>query len=145
MKFRTQLILGNSLILLIVTIVSLIMYLSIGSLIQTSEWVEHTNDAINRGNSLTKYMIDQETGMRGFLITGNENYLEPYTSGKAIFSKVIESTMELINDNPRQVERLSQVKEVANDWITLVAEMYIEKRRGLVDSNSIAELEVVVA
>lgn len=104
MKTKTQLFLGNGIILLLMMGVSFILYKSIKSLIQTSYWVGHTYQAINNGNSLMTYMVDQETGMRGFLVTGNEEYLEPYISGKSAFNELITKTQELVSDNPTQVK-----------------------------------------
>ncbi len=145
MKFRLQLILGNSTVLLIISIVSFVMFFSINSLTKNSEWVEHSHNVIDKGNSLTGFMLNQETGMRGFLVTGNEDFLTHYISGKEDFTKVIEATKELVSDDRVQLERLVKVNEAAINWSTLVAEVNISKRRGLVDSNSIAELEGIIS
>ena len=45
-------------------------------------------------------MIDIETGDRGYVITGEESYLEPYTVGKASVSKQLQDIRKLTSDNP---------------------------------------------
>ena len=47
-------------------------------LLSVIQWVEHTDRVINNLNETAKLTVDQETGMRGFLITG-----DPLRSGQA--------------------------------------------------------------
>lgn len=144
MKFKTQLFLGNSVVLLFMIVISTVMYVSINSLIKTSYWVEHTYEAINNGNSLVGSMIDQETGMRGFLVTGKDEYLEPYISGQQNFKALIFDTKELVNDNEDQVKKLVEIEQLANEWRTNIAEVYIQKRRKVKSYAGINQLEEIV-
>ena len=52
---------------------------------KASEWVEHTEEVIANSKGLVNSMVNQETGLRGFSIAGQEDYLEPYIAGKADF------------------------------------------------------------
>ena len=45
-------------------------------LLSVIQWVEHTDRVINNLNESSKLTVDLETGMRGFLITGDEHFLE---------------------------------------------------------------------
>lgn len=145
MKFKTQLFLGNSLVLLFMVAISSVMYFSVDSLISTSYWVEHTHKAIGNGNALVGYMVDQETGMRGFLVTGKEEYLEPYVSGKENFKQLIKETKEFVSDNDKQVKKLKSVEQLANEWMLTIAEPYIRERRKLESNSNITKLQSIVA
>ena len=57
--------------------VSLITYL-----LSTIQWVEHTDRVINNANEAVKLTVDLETGMRGFLLTSDDKFLEPYETAK---------------------------------------------------------------
>src|SRR4051812_21991184 len=46
-------------------------------------WVEHTHDVIKVMDDILEDIEDVETGMRGFLVTGEVSYLEPYRQGLA--------------------------------------------------------------
>ena len=72
MKFRTQLVLGNSVVLLMIIIVGIVVYFSLNSLIQNSKWVAHTHEVIEHGETLVAEMVNMETGMRGFLVGGKD-------------------------------------------------------------------------
>jgi CHASE3 domain sensor protein len=43
-------------------------------LLSSLSWVEHTERVIGNANEITKLSIDMETGMRGYLITGEETF-----------------------------------------------------------------------
>ncbi len=51
-------------------------------LLSVIQWVEHTDRVINNLNESSKLTVDLETGMRGFLITGDEHFLDPYEVAK---------------------------------------------------------------
>ncbi|MFT5646645.1 MAG: methyl-accepting chemotaxis protein [Aureispira sp.] len=144
MNFKKQLLLGNGTVLILLLIISVMMYTSVKSLILSSDWVEHTHNAIHSGNSLIGHMVDQETGMRGFLMTGKEEYLEPYTRGKELFRELIDETKNLVNDNPTQVARLDSVGYLANVWLENVAVVYINKRKLLNENSKMEDLLSIV-
>lgn len=54
----------------------------INYLLSAMQWVEHTDRVIGNANETVKLSIDMETGMRGFLITGDERFLDPYEVAK---------------------------------------------------------------
>jgi len=51
-------------------------------------------------------MVDQETGVRGYLITGDERFLEPYHRGGNAYTGAIQKLRDLTSDNPAQQSRL---------------------------------------
>ncbi|HEX3019981.1 MAG TPA: CHASE3 domain-containing protein, partial [Chitinispirillaceae bacterium] len=89
----------------------------ISSLITSSKWVAHTHEVLSHASSLSKSMVDMETGQRGFMLTGNENFLEPYNSGQKIFDENIDSAKNQVSDNPEQVKRFEQVAELKEQWL----------------------------
>ncbi|MBF0290294.1 MAG: CHASE3 domain-containing protein [SAR324 cluster bacterium] len=137
MKFRTQLILGYSIVLGMMIIVGAIVYTNINSLIQISKWVAHTHEVMEHGNELVAEMVNMETGMRGFLIGGKEEFLDPYKSGGKNFEKLMAESKALVSDNPTQVERLNKIEELAKQWDEKAAKIQIEERRK---SNEGAEV-----
>ena len=58
-------------------------YWSTSKLIETSHWVSHTHQVLEGLESLASLLKDAETGQRGYIITGNESYLEPYQAALA--------------------------------------------------------------
>ena len=57
-------------------------------------------------------MTDAETGQRGFLLTGNINYLEPYHNGVEEAQRTYSELLRLTSDNPVQQQRLADMNIV---------------------------------
>ena len=68
-------------------------------------------------NGIQKNMIDMETGMRGYVITGDEQYLDPYEAGSRAWLDNYNKLYLLINDNPAQQKSLEQIKPTIQNWI----------------------------
>ena len=76
---------------------------------QFSFVVEHDAPVIANARHLSKLVVDMETGQRGFVITGDEGFLEPYELGLPAFHALIEEEKTLVSDNPVQVRALDRI------------------------------------
>lgn len=74
--------------------------------------------------------------MRGFLLAGRDEFLEPYDAGQARLGVQIADLQETVSDNPGQVARLAEVQQVINEWVTNVTEPMIALRREIAESSS---------
>ncbi len=140
MKFRTQLFTGNGLVLALLVMISVVVYQSVNSLIETNDWVDHTYAVIGQGNELVMSLVNMETGERGFMITGDDGYLDPYIQGKAEFAKAIVKAKGLVSDNPTQVGRFDAVEKLANEMDDKVLKVEIEARREVVKGDKAYKL-----
>jgi methyl-accepting chemotaxis protein len=73
-------------------------------------------------------MVDMETGLRGFLVTGHDEYLDPFYNGRGRFEEVMEAEQELTNDNPAAVATLQAIHDLQQEWLHGYAEPAIELR-----------------
>src|ERR1700748_1638785 len=55
-----------------------VSYSNVQVLKTDNEKIVHSHDVINALDTLLSMMQDAETGQRGYLLTGNEKYLQPY-------------------------------------------------------------------
>ena len=85
-------------------------------LLSVIQWVEHTDRVINNLNESSKLTVDLETGMRGFLITGDEHFLDPYEVAKPRIIADLRNLQELVADNPQQLDRLKRLEALQNEW-----------------------------
>ncbi|HKJ37308.1 MAG TPA: GAF domain-containing protein, partial [Anaerolineales bacterium] len=92
-----------------------------------------------------KDMVDQETGQRGFIITGEESFLDPYNAGQKALDDHIAELRALLRDDPANSNRLDRVESLANDWVVQAAVPEIQARRD-VDANpaTIADVAAIV-
>jgi signal transduction histidine kinase len=85
----------------------------------------NTTDVLDTLDTALEAMLDQETGLRGYLISGGEKFLEPYHKGRDNFSAAIKRIRELTSDNLAQKIRLDQLNELAKKWRVEIAEREI--------------------
>jgi PAS domain S-box-containing protein len=65
-------------------------------------WTAHTHDVIEALLNLVSTVKDAETGQRGFIITGQPGYLDPYNTAVATLQEELDKVKRLTADNPRQ-------------------------------------------
>lgn len=107
LQLRTKLIMGFGLPLLLMVAVTITVYENLERLQSSSKWVSHTHEAIANGRNLLLSMIDMETGLRGYLVAGKQEFLEPYDQGQKDFASTVERAKEHVSDNPKQVALLA--------------------------------------
>ena len=89
----------------IFTIVSVISYSGLSTLTETASWVAHTHEVLEELDHILSGLQNSETGQRGYLLTGEERYLEPYNAAVNNLAKKIRKLRDLTKDNPAQQER----------------------------------------
>ena len=83
---------------------------------ENEEWVTHTYEVIEHANTILEAAVDMETGMRGFLLAGQDEFLAPYTDGAKRFHEFVASLSETVNDNPAQVQLLVEAEQTIREW-----------------------------
>ncbi|MEG4114877.1 MULTISPECIES: CHASE3 domain-containing protein [unclassified Microcoleus] len=79
-------------------------------LVENERWVSHTHQVLTELEATLSTLKDAETGQRGYLLTGEERYLEPYYSAIARINQQIAGLQQLTADNNRQQQRLRDLK-----------------------------------
>jgi len=75
------------------------------------EWVNHTHEVIIESERFLSAMKDVETGQRGYLLTKDRDYLEPYIFGLKNAKSTFKKLQSLTEDNPKQQERLLLIEQ----------------------------------
>ncbi|MDH5737417.1 MAG: methyl-accepting chemotaxis protein, partial [Gammaproteobacteria bacterium] len=135
MTLAGKLTAGFAVPIIAIILISVLVYNSLNSLVESNGWVSHTHRVIGEGNRILASMVDMETGMRGFLVAGREEFLEPYHGGKKVFEETISQLKMTVSDNPAQVARLVEIEKLKADWLRNAAEPQIAKRREVNESN----------
>ncbi len=108
---------------------------------ETASMVNHTLEVLAVADHLLSSAVDMETGMRGFLLTGNEEFLEPYTAGKNVFLEDAAKLARSVDDNPAQIIRLNEIRKIVGNWMERVAEPSVVLRREVTSGDkNLAEI-----
>jgi CheY-like chemotaxis protein len=73
---------------------------------EASEWRDHTYKVLGNLEETVARLVDAETGQRGYLLTGEEAYLEPYREAIKDIDRTIGDLKNLTSDNPNQQKRI---------------------------------------
>lgn len=105
---QLQIVFSFSILLLFFSLLA--SYYSTQKLINNSELVNHTNEVLIEAESIMSHMKDAETGQRGFLVTSDPQFLDPYNGAYEKTTTSYNNLVELTADSPLQQKNLREVK-----------------------------------
>jgi methyl-accepting chemotaxis protein len=108
--FGRRIAAGFTLSFVLLAVIGAVAYRSINTLTNTSRLVAHTHEVIEHIADLLSQLKDAETGQRGYVITGDEAFLDPYQSGVGSLPKVVKELRQLTADNPNQQKRVDEAE-----------------------------------
>jgi CHASE3 domain sensor protein len=95
--------------------ISVVTYWKTRTLRESADWVSHSHRVLGELENVLSLMKDAESGQRGFIITGDERYLEPYNAALRQIDAQVAQLGELISDNAAQTGRLQILKNHIRD------------------------------
>lgn len=107
-------------------------------------WTSHTYEVIILTGELLTAALDMETGMRGYLLAGKEEFLEPYREGEKRFFELNTALAAKVADNPAQVRLLGESEEIMRNWQTDIAEPEITLRRKIGFAKTMDDMADIV-
>lgn len=91
--------------------------------------LQYNNKVETLTNNVEKFVMDMQAGQRGFVITGNEIYLEPYYKAAGEWQIEFKELYQLMADKPDQQQKLQVVRETTDLWIEEAGENAIRLKR----------------
>ncbi len=110
MTFKTKLIAGIVVALATLAYIGVLSYRSILRSRNDVQWVTHTHEVLEHLDGLLIAAVDAETAQRGFIITGDDSYLEPYRDTDEAIERVFQELRQLTSDNPIQQRNLDRLE-----------------------------------
>ncbi|MCG8551846.1 MAG: CHASE3 domain-containing protein [Desulfobacterales bacterium] len=144
LSLRMKVIIGGFTPLVFLVIVTAVTLINVNAMVNSNKWVEHTYNVLSQAKSIVGYAVDMETGMRGYLLAGKEEFLDPYKGGEAKTYKSIRSLQETVNDNPKQVKRLGEVEKILKTWQKDVTGPTIALRHEIGDAKTMNDMAKLV-
>jgi signal transduction histidine kinase/CHASE3 domain sensor protein len=116
--------------LLAVCLNSWLAFRAVRILVNSEYWVAHTWQVTQAAELVISSMKDAETGSRGYLLTGDPDYLEPYTRALKVLPTEIDRLDKLTPDNPSQQRRLAVVRALVSTRLNLLQQGIILRQQG---------------
>jgi methyl-accepting chemotaxis protein len=131
---------GFGLAALTLLAIATVSYRNANLLIETERWVAHTHQVRTEFADLLSEIKDAETGQRGYVITGEEGYLDPYRAALTAIKTTLADVNRLTSDNPNQLRRISAISPLIDGKLAELRETIDLRRNNGFD----AALKVIV-
>ena len=109
-----------------------ILYLS-----SALRWVDHAEEVIGNCRQLMRYMTDMETGIRGYYLTGDRRFLDPFVAARPGVFEELDLLQRLTADEPDAQRQLSEVRQLDLRWMEY-ADHLLERPVGHLSSQEYA-------
>jgi signal transduction histidine kinase/CHASE3 domain sensor protein len=129
-NFQRRLVVALALPLILISLLTLSLIEQVNQLTSVMEWVNHTDRVIAEANHTEKLLIDMETGLRGYLVTGNTEFLEPYQQANSDITPAFNQLRRLVSDNPPQVQKVRQLQLDYQQWQRYAQQMLVLRKQG---------------
>ena len=128
MKVNQIVPLGFGVVFVLMGITTLVSQWGINKLVESTNWVSHTYQVEGELKELEKLLVDAETGQRGYLFTGKEEFLDPYNNASKKIKENMADLKDLTKDNPEQVKRLEEIETLEEQKLDELAQTIALKR-----------------
>lgn len=119
--------------MLVVCLNAWLAFRSVQILDESQYWVAHTWRVINTLERIISSMKDVESGDRGYLLTGNPAYLEPYTNASRDIPKEFHEIVALTADNPRRQSQIAEMRALIDSRLAVLQSGIDKFRAGQTD------------
>jgi PAS domain S-box-containing protein len=115
---------------LLLVILIIIFLGQLSNVLSMNERVQHSNEVITQSSVVLKQLVDMETGLRGYLMTKDSPFLDPYENAQTTFDANFERLKTLAADNDSQVSSLQTLESNITSWREFAARTLIFETTG---------------
>lgn len=128
---KTKVLVSAAAPLILALVIGWIALIALERMKQTQGWVDQTQRVLADATGIVAAAAEMETGMRGYLLAGEESFLASYNSGSVAAFAGLRQIRQTVDGTPSQVARLREAETVLRSWQTEVAEPQIAMRRAI--------------
>lgn len=129
-NFKRNLLISSLVSLLVLMISSTASFLSIKSLLDSNSWIKHTQQVIYNLNEGSALITEAQTSMRGYLITGDEQFVDRYHQSEEKSNNYFEKVKELTVDNLAQQKQLKELDVLRDNFFKYLNNQVVKKSLG---------------
>ncbi|TDH29057.1 response regulator [Segetibacter sp. 3557_3] len=127
-SFKRNLLVGFGLSLALLIASSIASSISIRNLLASSKRVQHTNEVLRKLDYVLSVIQDAESTQRGFLLTNDQRFLQPFNGDNRRYHTLLDDIKELTSDNPYQQEDCIKLAGVIGKRMAIL-EANIERKK----------------
>ena len=134
--FDRTLRLGYGFSIIVLIIVGFFSWKTVDRLLDSNQEVQHSHLVMQHLESLLSIMKDAETGQRGYLLTGKNEFLEPYNGAYTQAVLLAAELKKLTRDNVHQQQNIDRVSTVLIKRLNVLSSLILKKQKGQAIGNN---------
>lgn len=123
MKLSTQILLAFSIVLFLSIIDSYTNYLLSTKVEKNTRFLQRSESVIRNSARLHRVIIEMQSAFRGFLLTGDSNFLSTYYLGIRDVPGLFKEQRSLVLDNGNQLAVLDSIGDMHRRWVDYAGSM----------------------
>ena len=110
LSISRKVILGVIFTLIMLALIALVSLMSTQRFLATSASVAQVREVLERSERVQRYFMEMESGVRGFMLSGDDDALVPYEHGQSFIIQELQALRKLTVQNEEQQARLSRLQ-----------------------------------
>jgi signal transduction histidine kinase len=115
-RLLTRIAIALGALALALALVFVVLIVAVTGLRDRSFQARHSEQVIATANGLQTLVIDFETGLRGYAITGKDSYLDPWNRAKRSYRAKADALVSMTADDPKQNVRARNIANKVTDY-----------------------------
>lgn len=143
---RVDAILWQSTLLPLVPLIitALVLFWQLRAAAEMTDWVDHTDVVIAKASEIERLILQEETSLRGYVITGLPLFIEPYEAAQKQLDVTFDEVRGLVSDNPAQQQRATETQALVRRWNEFARDTMQRRKAGLGTAEMMASLSGAV-
>ncbi|WP_329044984.1 CHASE3 domain-containing protein [Amycolatopsis sp. NBC_01488] len=112
-----RLVVASAVLAVVVAVAFAVLLSSVGRLRDLQQEAGRSGEVLVGANHLEKLVVDLEAGQRGFIITAQEAFLDPWTTARAAIPGQVRELAALVADNPTQLAAVRQIDQTITSYL----------------------------
>jgi signal transduction histidine kinase len=138
MTFKSKVIAGFGTALAILILIGMLSYRSMLQNDEDRQWVTHTHRVLEQVDAVETDLLNAETGERGFILTGEPSFLDPYNNALAHVNQDVAELRRLTTDNSARQQAIDRVEPLIAERLQMLRDrIEVRKEEGLVPGAEI--------
>lgn len=136
MKIASLIFVGFIVILLLFSITTYVNYIQSVKVQENTAWVQRSQLVIRQAARLHRNITEMESSLRGYLLTNELSFLEPYDSAASENKQLYEELKLQVEKNLFQEKRLADIEQLEMRWNSEFAQPLIQAKKNAAISDS---------
>jgi signal transduction histidine kinase len=112
-----RMLVASGLLALVIATAFAVLLTSVADLRTSERRARESEEVLVVANRLERLVVDLETGQRGFIITGQERFLQPWHDAQVAFPDQARNLQQLVADNPEQQARAQRLTQQIDSYL----------------------------